>query len=131
MTERVPDDFADLREVLSSFRADLEKFNREYGNEPASTSKAATELANVPQSKWLTLGWDFAALLNEFGGQDMTAFVKSITHPMVALPCGTCVRSMLEPCALSAWLLEPVIDTHARIGAASRSGTMDLFRSRN
>lgn len=115
MAERGSDDFIDLREVLSSFRTDLKNFDREHGAEPASTSKAATELANVPQSDRLTLGWSIAALLNEFGDQHMTAFIKSITQPMVALACGTCVRSMLEPCALSAWLLDPTVDAHARI----------------
>lgn len=55
-------------------------------------------------------------MLIEFGGDHLTAFVKHSTEPVEAIACWTCVRSMLESCALSAWLFDPTADAHTRVG---------------
>ena len=54
-------------------------------------------------------------MLVESGGQHMTAFVKTITEPMEPIVSFTCIRSMLEPCARAAWLLDPAINAEIRI----------------
>lgn len=43
-------------------------------------------------------------------------FVKTVSDPVLTIACWTCVRSMLESSALSAWLLDPAIDARTRIG---------------
>ena len=66
----------------------------------------------------MVTAWCQAAQLIELGGDHITAFVKTITEPMEAFACLTCIRSMLEPCALASWLLDPRIDGHTRVGRA-------------
>ena len=39
-----------------------------------------------------------------------------LDEPIEILASWTCVRSMLESCSLAAWLLDPTIDAHMRVG---------------
>ena len=45
----------------------------------------------------------------------MMAFVSAIRAPMLPIACWTSIRSMLEPCARSAWLMEQGIGADSRI----------------
>ena len=54
-------------------------------------------------------------MLIESGGEHLNAFVRTITEPMLPIACWTCIRSMLEPCARAAWMLDPTIDGEERI----------------
>lgn len=59
-----------------------------------------------------------AVMLIESGGEHMMAFVKTITEPVQPIACWTCIRSMLEPCARAAWLLDPAIGADLRVRRA-------------
>ena len=55
--------------------------------------------------------------------------VKTITEPMEPIACWTCIRSMLEPCARAAWMLDPSIDADTRIKRTTGwEVTLDLIR---
>ena len=54
-------------------------------------------------------------LLIESGGEHLTAFVKTFSELLEPIARWTCIRSMLEPCAPSSWLLDPAIDADSRI----------------
>jgi hypothetical protein len=108
------DYFVILRQALSTFCAEVLNFDRDQGSEPAPGSMAATEQAAFASPETLVTAWSYASLLVESGREHITAFVKTITEPMEVIACWTCVRSMLEPCALASWLLDPDIDARAR-----------------
>ena len=75
----------------------------------------ANELPVSRRKEALVSAWSMAMTLIESGGEHMIAFVKAITEPMQPIACWTCIRSMLEPCARGAWLLDPAIDADTRI----------------
>jgi len=116
MAELGPDYIANLREALSIFYADLGKFYKDQANAPGPTSQAANEQATFQRPESLVTAWSIATLLIESGGEHVTAFVKTITEPVEPIAAWTCVRSMLESCALASWLLDPGIDATARVG---------------
>jgi len=110
-------DYVDsLREALDDLFHGVGDFYRDNGVDPAADSQATIEQAAFPRPQSLVSASSIATFLIESGGEHVSAFVKSITEPMEPIACWTCVRSMLESCALAAWLLEPGIDAHTRVG---------------
>jgi hypothetical protein len=63
----------------------------------------------------IVTAWSIASLLLEVGAEHVSAFVKTITEPVEAIASWTCVRSMLESCALAAWVVDPAIDAETRV----------------
>lgn len=116
MSSFPPEYVATLREALSTFHAEAARLVQDHGSIPAPGSKAETEQATGARPVSIVSAWSLGTQLIEFGGEHLTAFVKTITEPMEVIACWTCVRSMLESCALSAWLLDPAIDAQTRIG---------------
>ena len=105
-----------MREALSRFYDEIRSFHADHGNDLTPGSQAVHEQAASPRPQSLVTAWCQAALLIELGGDHITAFVKTITEPMETFACLTCIRSMLEPCALASWLLDPRIGARTRIG---------------
>ena len=105
-----------MREALSRFCEEIRRFHADFGNMPAPGSPAVHEQAASPRPQSLVTAWSQSAQLIELGSEHITAFVKTITEPVEAFACLTCIRSMLEPCALASWLLDPRIDAHTRVG---------------
>ncbi len=103
-----------LRGVLSVLCVEMARFQTGQGDSPAEGSKAARERTGFQRPESLVSAWSAAAQLIESGQDHMTAFVKTITEPMDPIACWTCVRSLLESCALASWLLDPGIDARAR-----------------
>ena len=116
MSELGPDYLPVMREALSRFCDEIRSFHADHGNDLTPGSPAVHEKAVSPRPESLVTAWCIAAQLIESGGEHVTAFVKTITEPMEPIACWTCVRSMLESCALASWLLDPRIDARTRIG---------------
>ena len=114
--ELTPAHLSVMREALSRFCDEIRSFHADYGNGFSPGSQAVHEQAASPRPQSLVTAWGQAAQLIELGDDHITAFVKTITEPMEAFACLTCIRSMLEPCALASWLLDPRIDAHTRVG---------------
>jgi hypothetical protein len=107
---------AGVREALLTLHRGIETINRENGTEPAAESKASTEQADPTRGKHVVSAQSIGIQLLELGAEHLTAFVKTIGPPAETLACWTCVRSMLEPCALVGWLLDEKIDARDRTG---------------
>ena len=105
-----------MREALPRFCDDIRSFHADYSNGFSPGSPAVHEQAASPRPQSLVNAWSQSALLIELGSEHITAFVKTITEPVEVLACLTCIRSMLEPCGLASWLLDPRIDAHTRVG---------------
>ena len=116
MSKLGPDYLRVMREALSRFYDEIRNFHADHGNDLAPGSPALNEKATSPHPESLITAWSMATMLIELGGQHVTAFVKTITVPVELIACLTCVRSMLEPCSLASWLLEPNINAHTRVG---------------
>ena len=110
-----PDHLSVMREALSLLCDEIKSFSTDHGNNLNSGSPAKHELAVSPCPESLVTAWCKAAQLIESGGEHVTAFISTITEPIQPIACCTCVRSMLEPCSLAAWLLDPHIDAHTRV----------------
>ena len=82
---------------------------------PLPGSLFDSELSVARRRESLVTARSIAMTLIESGGEHITAFVKMITKPIEPIACLTCIRSMLEPCARAAWLLDPAIDGDMRI----------------
>ena len=116
MSELGPDYLPEMREALSRFCNEIRSFHADHGNDLTPGSPAVHEKAVSPRPESLVTAWSQSALLIESGGEHVTAFVKTITEPMELIACRTCVRSMLESCALASWLLDPRINARTRVG---------------
>ena len=116
MSKPGPDYLRVMREALFRFYNEISSFHADHGNVLAPGSPAVNEQAASKHPVSLIAGWSIATMLIESGGQHVTAFAKTITAPAEPIACLTCVRSMLESCALAAWLLDPRIDAHTRVG---------------
>ena len=116
MSELGAEHLSIMREALSRFCDGIRRFHADVGNELSPGSPAVHEQATSPRPQSLVTAWSQSALLIELGSEHITAFVKTITEPVEVFACLTCIRSMLEPCALAAWLLDPHIDAHTRVG---------------
>jgi len=79
-------------------------------------SKAEAEQSDSKWSAEILNAWTIGNGLMESACEHIALFVKAITEPVEAIACWTCIRSMLEPCALAAWLFDPDLDASKRAG---------------
>ncbi|MEZ6104339.1 MAG: hypothetical protein R3E01_35820 [Pirellulaceae bacterium] len=93
---------------------------------PATDSVAAKEA--ISTSRFVMMAASHAALSIEDGGDHLIGLTKLVVEPATATACFTCIRSMLESCAIGAWLVDPNIDQtkrQARVFAFRRSGMIE------
>lgn len=110
------DDLESIRNDVLSFHRGVAEFVKRNGREPAEGSLASVERATFPRPEMIVATWSTANQLIEFGGEHLSAFVTAITEPVATIACWTCVRCMLEPCAIAGWLSDPSIDVRTRVG---------------
>lgn len=111
-----PGYLATIREALTILHTEAGKFAQDNGCVPAAGSQAGKEQAACARPESIVSAMSLGVQLIEFGAEHLTAFVKIVSEPVEVIACWTCVRSMLESCSLSAWLLDPKIDAQTRIG---------------
>ncbi|KKL58566.1 hypothetical protein LCGC14_2224080 [marine sediment metagenome] len=105
-----------LRAALTALFDRIAGLFKSHGNDPDPSSLASTELRDAARPESIVTACSISTQLIEYSSEHLTAFVKTITEPIEPLACWTCVRSMLESCAISAWLSDPAIASTARIG---------------
>ena len=111
-----PDHLSVMRDALSHLCDEIGGFCTDHGNNLNPDSPADRERAVSPCPGSLVTAWCQSVQLIESGGEHVTAFIRTITEPIQPIACWTCVRSMLEPCALASWLLDTHIDARTRVG---------------
>lgn len=104
-----------LSAVNDLFDGSGEIFNR-YNHEPAANSVAARELQSFAKPGLVTDAYYRGMLSMEAAGDHLVGFAACMAAPAKTLAPATCVRGLLESCALAAWLLDPDIDARTRVG---------------
>ena len=104
-----------IRCALTTLYGGVAPLRGEIDGDPVFGSPFARELSAAKRRESLGSARSIAAMLLEAGGEHMMAFVSSIRAPMLPIACWTSIRSMLEPCARAAWMLEPGIGAETRI----------------
>lgn len=109
----------DVLEMLSAvndlFDGSGRIFNQ-YHHEPAANSIASQELKSFPKPGLVTDVYYRGMLSMESAGDHLMGFTACLAEPAKTLAPATCVRGLLESCALAAWFLDPDIDVKTRVG---------------
>jgi hypothetical protein len=99
---------------------------RNWPSAPVTDSVAAKEAVSI--RPFVMTAASHASLSIEDGGDHLIGLTKLVVEPATATACFTCIRSMLESCAIGAWLVDPNIDQtkrQARVFAFRRSGIIE------
>ena len=104
-----------LSAVNDLFDGSGQIFNQ-YHHEPAVNSIAAQEQQNFPKPSLVNDVHYRGILSMEAAGDHLVGFTACIAEPAKTLAPATCVRGLLESCALAAWFLDPTIDAKTRVG---------------
>ena len=108
-----------MKGTLLSLASEIETFRNKHGNDllPGSLAFRDRDTAPTPEhSNLLPSVWSRASLFVAATEQNHLAFVRTLEDPILSIACWNCVRSMLEPCALAVWILDPDISVQCRIG---------------
>ena len=113
----MPHDYvAGISGALARFLHETSKLVNEQSLPPFPPESLAAIEAAKPESPSLDTVVTLPQGLIESGGEHLGVFVEMIAEPVRVIAACTCVRSMLEPCALAAWILDPRIDAFVRVG---------------
>lgn len=105
-----------MMNALPKFLDNIASLSRKYGSQPITGSKAFAEQGSHSHPEYLASAWGIGNVLIEHAGEHVSAFVKTqVQEPIEVIASWTCVRSMLEACAICIWLLDPTINSHERI----------------
>lgn len=104
-----------LRDAVTRLYDGTADLYAKQGDQPNPGSLADKEIRASPRPESIITACSIATQLIEYSGEHLTTFVKTLTEPIEPLAAWTCVRSMLESCALSAWMTDPTIDHQERV----------------
>lgn len=91
-------------------------FLNAQGLTPAPESIAANELRTFERPESVVTAYSQGTSLIEVATDHLIAFTKAVTEPATAVAPWTIARAVLEPSALSCWLLDTKITIRERIG---------------
>lgn len=110
------------KDVLSMLSAVNDLFDgagrifNQYHREPAANSIAVQERQSFPRPGLVTDAYSRGMLSMEAAGDHLAGFAACMAAPAKTLAPATCIRGLLESCALATWLLDPNIDVKTRVG---------------
>jgi len=110
--ENVPNMISAMRTLIDG---SAQIYNR-YKNEPASESLAVQERKSFSNQSLIEDVHYRGILSMESAADHLMAFADSIAEPAKTIAPWTCVRGLLESCALAVWFLDPTISANVRVG---------------
>jgi hypothetical protein len=111
-----PADVKNLITVLDEFLKRTSEFFNKYNNEPSDDSIAIQERVTFPNEVSVKNAHYGGFMSMEAAADHLMVFKDSIVEPAKSIAPWTCVRGLLESCALASWFLEPEIDVNTRVG---------------
>jgi hypothetical protein len=109
------DDALKMVQAIHNLHQETARVLNTFGHAIPSGSQAETETNGFQEPERVTDAYIQANLLFEGAADHLIAFTKTITEPATTIAPWTCVRALLESCALTAWLIDPTIDATVRV----------------
>jgi len=116
MTQSEVQYVSSVRDALAALYEGVGSLRQKENRDQSPGSMAELEQSDPKWTEDVVNAASTGTLLLESGGEHLTLFVKSITESVEPIACWTCIRAMLEPCALACWLLDAQIDSKERAG---------------
>jgi hypothetical protein len=101
--------------AISTLHDSTGAFINKSENHPSLNSQADREIRTFPIAESVITGYCQGGTLIEVAADQLMAFVKTVTEPAQTIAPWTCVRAVIESCALACWLLSPSIDVKTRV----------------
>jgi hypothetical protein len=109
------DDVRNMISVLDRLIAVTGELLNKYDNKPAPNSRALQEWETFP-NEILAKDVHYRGIQSMDAAADhLMVFIDSISEPAKTVAPWTCVRGLMESCALSIWFLDPTIDAKVRV----------------
>ena len=102
--------------AIRSLIDDSAQIINQYNSEPTIDSLAIQERNSFPNKELIKDVHYRGNLSIEAAGDHLMVFADSISEPAKTVAPWTCVRGLLESCALAVWFLDPMIDSRTRVG---------------
>lgn len=109
-------DVISMLSVVHEFIAESSRLYNAYNNEPAPNSIAMVEKMSFPDNEKVESVHYGGILSMEAAADHLMVFADSLAEPAKSIAPWTCVRGLLESCALASWFLDPTIDAITRVG---------------
>lgn len=110
------EDVLNMLSAVHSFIDGTAQIYNQYNNEPMPNSIAFQEQTSF-SNKELIKDVHYRGMLSaESAADHLMVFADSIAEPAKTVAPWTCVRGVLESCALAAWFLDPGTDAKTRVG---------------
>jgi len=110
------EDVINLVTVVNDFIAETSRLYDAYSNEAAANSIATQERISFPNRELVETAHYGGILSMEAAADHLMVFADSFRSPAKTIAPWTCVRGLLESCALASWFLDPAIDVRTRVG---------------
>jgi hypothetical protein len=115
MRDITPDDALKMIQAIRILHQDTAHLLNMLGQNHLPGSQAEIELNSFQDPQYVKDAYIQANLLFEGAADHLIAFTKTITEPATTIAPWTCVRAILESCALAAWLIDPAINATIRV----------------
>jgi hypothetical protein len=110
------EDVLKMLATVHSLINEISQAYNQYDNKPAPNSLASQELQTFPNQELIQSVHYGGILSMESAGDHLMVFADSIAEPAKTIAPWTCVRGLLESCALATWFLDHTIDAKTRVG---------------
>lgn len=116
MADMFPAEYVDwLKDGIEQLLNEVKRVNIANVDGFKPGSQAETEHSTYANPDSIYNAAAIAGPLIDVGADHLSVFRKILIEPVEVSVTWTCVRSMLESCALATWLLDPTIDAQARV----------------
>jgi hypothetical protein len=110
------DDVQNMRAAVGDLIDGLPLIYNQYNNEATVNSLAFKEQNSFANKELIRDVHSRGMLSMESAADHLMVFADSIAEPAKTIAPWTCVRGLLESCAIGAWFLDPAIDARTRLG---------------
>jgi hypothetical protein len=109
-------DVENMLSVVHHLTTETSRLYNAYNNEPTANSIATNEKTSFPKRESVENAHYGGILSIEAAADHLMAFADTLAEPAKTVAPWTCVRGLLESCALACWFLNPIIDVKTRVG---------------
>lgn len=105
----------DVRKTLVEFLNATASLHENRPLTPMPGSKMASDIASFGNELPFANAITIADLAFQYSHDHLSLFSRTLTADPDPFTCCTLIRSMLEPAAVAAWVVDPTIDVHTRV----------------